>query len=105
MYTNKENYEKVPGVVYESKSETIPEQALSIEDMLKRHSNGLTIPIDHRLEWIDGELPPRMEDLTDIDEARKMIIEMEEKLNRKKEVIDKKEEEIIEEVEEVVIKD
>lgn len=64
------------------KSETVPNQALSITDIIQRHSNGLQVPVDSRLEWLDSdELVPELRDLTDIDEAIAFLDEYQAKID------------------------
>jgi hypothetical protein len=62
---------------------TIPDQNLSIRQLLDRHSRGLPIDATQRQgEFFDTEIP-RFDDLTDMVEYRKMLEEKHKQLTEK----------------------
>lgn len=66
-------FPKVPGVVNEEASLTVPNQSMTIPEMMERFNNGLSVPVS-TMEYGDDEDDddplPIVQDLMDIEEAR-----------------------------------
>lgn len=66
------------GSVNNDPSMTVPNQVQSLEEMLRRVNNGFPLMKNNNLEWAEeeDEIPmPKINDLTDIDDANQYIKE------------------------------
>lgn len=69
-------------------SETIQGQTSSIQDMLVRYSNGESIPIDDRLQWLEeGDLQINIQDLTDFADVKAKLDDLSAKIAEAKEKV------------------
>lgn len=68
-FINKHLYKKGAGIGTRGESQTIQGMSVSIQDILQKHSRGLSIRTDPRLTWAeeDGDESIRIKDLTDWD--------------------------------------
>lgn len=64
------NYLGSPGSVQSDKSETVPDQSLTIRQLVENHSRGINVPINQpKPLYFDSEIP-NIQDLTDLDEFK-----------------------------------
>lgn len=76
-------------------SMTVPNQAMSIKEIIDRHARGLEIPVSHAQKWLDHEeLVPQLRDLTDIDQAKQYLDEVQAKIDDERARVLEKEQEI-----------
>ena len=67
-------YKGCKGHIIEGKSETVPDEGLTVKELMERHTRGIGSPIREGL-YLDeyGLEVPRITDLTDIQEMRERL--------------------------------
>ena len=91
QFTNTPNYK---GKKMSEELHTIPDQTLTIRDLLDNHTRGIPLGVNTRVgEYFDTEIP-RFEDLTDMIEYKAQLMERNKEINKlireeKKEALEK----------------
>lgn len=68
------NYKGTPGQAFTDPSLTVPDQSITIKELLERHTRGL--PIDQKnYEHVYGVDVPEINDLTDLDNMRDELMQ------------------------------
>lgn len=81
------NYKVSEGAINDMPSMTQPNQATEIATMLERHQKGLPVNVSNLHEWDEeehDEPAPRLMDLTDLDNAKNAIEDLQKKVQPKK---------------------
>ncbi len=79
-FKTKYNYVEQDGYLVKGKSQTIPDQAMTIKQMLDRTNNGLTVPVGG-MEYTNEDEPyPEINDLVDMQEVKQYHKELLEKV-------------------------
>ena len=94
---------KNPGEQNDGLSETIQGQAQTIKELLVRYNNGQTVPLNRNVNWAkdDGEEEIIIQDLTELDEHKQVLLELKESRDKlqKEETAKKRQLDIEEEAE------
>lgn len=91
QFTNTPNYK---GKKMSEELHTIPDQTLTIRDLLDNHTRGIPLGVNTRVgEYFDTEIP-RFDDLTDMVEYKRQLMEKNKEINKlireeKKEALEK----------------
>ena len=91
QFTNTPNYK---GKKMSDELHTLPDQTLTIRNLLDNHTRGIPLGVNHRVgEYFDTEIP-RFDDLTDMVEYKRQLMEKNKEINKlireeKKEALEK----------------
>ena len=91
QFTNTPNYK---GKKMSEELHTLPDQTLTIRNLLDNHTRGIPLGVNTRVgEYFDTEIP-RFDDLTDMIEYKQQLMEKNKEINKlireeKKEALDK----------------
>ena len=94
FYTQFSNTPNYKGKKMSDELHTLPDQTLTIRNLLDNHTRGIPLGVNTRVgEYFDTEIP-RFDDLTDMLEYKRQLMEKNKELNKlireeKKEALDK----------------
>lgn len=81
-FVNQYNYKYNPkkGEINGKPSLTIPGQSHTIQELIERHSRGIPLTYDDRLEWGGESEPFVIKDLTDLDIAKQYLSDLKDRI-------------------------